>query len=351
MDLINSISDVAATTIYNGDVIGLDNFGLTLSNMNIQAVTCGTGIGSVKFALDSNLNFRMENSAAYAMCGNSGTNYSGCTSTQLGLGVHVVTATMYSGSSGSGTVLSKQTVNFTIAQSATPGPAPPIPTLPPTPVPLSSSPVTLPPAQVPTPAPVVLMPVPALTSAPIPITAPPGPVTGVLLMGDLRKWHKITLVFPNGPSSSESADPNPFTDYRLDVTFTNGNLTYLMPGFYAADGNAAETSASSGSVWQCNFAPSMTGTWTWQASFLSGSNVAMEWPLVSGTPTAFHGVSGFFVIDPTNKSGRDLRGKGMLQYVRKHHLQFRETGEYFLKAGVDRYVYRLVDAYDYVCYR
>jgi hypothetical protein len=155
----------------------------------------------------------------------------------------------------------------------------------------------------------------------------------------MRKWHKITLVFQNGPFTSESAVPNPFTDYRLDVTFFNGNLTYLVPGYYAADGNAAETSATSGSVWHCHFAPPSTGTWTWQASFLSGSNVTMEWPLVSDTPTAFHGVSGSFVIDHTNKTGRDLRGKGMLEYVGKHHLQFRETGEYFLKAGVDRYVF------------
>jgi hypothetical protein len=139
--------------------------------------------------------------------------------------------------------------------------------------------------------------------------------------------------------TSENATPNPFTDYRLDVAFSNGNLTYLVPGYYAADGNAAETSATSGSVWHCHFAPPTTGSWTWQASFLSGSNVTMEWPLVSGTPTAFHGVSGSFVVNPTNKTGRDLRGKGMLQYVGKHHLQFRETGEYFLKAGVDRYVF------------
>jgi hypothetical protein len=105
---------------------------------------------------------------------------------------------------------------------------------------------------------------------------------------------------------------------------------------YAADGNAAETSATSGTVWQCHFAPPLSGTWTWQASFLSGSNVAMQWPLLSGTPTNFHGVNGSFVITPTNKTGRDLRGRGLLKYVGKHHLQFSETGEYFLKTGVDR---------------
>jgi hypothetical protein len=37
----------------------------------------------------------------------------------------------------------------------------------------------------------------------------------------------------------------------------------------------------------------------------------------------------------TDKKGRDFRGKGRLEYVGKHHLQFAGTKEYFLKAGPD----------------
>ena len=44
---------------------------------------------------------------------------------------------------------------------------------------------------------------------------------------------------------------------------------------------------------------------------------------------------GSFVIGPTDKTGRDHRGKGRLQYVGKHHLRFAETGEFFLKQGSD----------------
>ena len=40
-------------------------------------------------------------------------------------------------------------------------------------------------------------------------------------------------------------------------------------------------------------------------------------------------------LPPTDKSGRDFRGRGRLNYVGKHHLQFAETGEFFLKTGVD----------------
>ena len=62
------------------------------------------------------------------------------------------------------------------------------------------------------------------------------------ISGELKKWHKIELVF-GGPESSEMADNNPFLNYRLDVSFSNGENVYVVPGFYAADGNAAETSA------------------------------------------------------------------------------------------------------------
>ena len=49
----------------------------------------------------------------------------------------------------------------------------------------------------------------------------------------------------------------------------------------------------------------------------------------------FNGLTGSFNVKPTDKSGRDFRGKGRLQYVGRHYLQFAGTGEYFLKAGPD----------------
>ena len=72
--------------------------------------------------------------------------------------------------------------------------------------------------------------------------------------GELRKWHKITITF-DGPNTSEMATPNPFTDYRLNVTFSNGSTSYEVPGYFAADGNAANTGATSGSKWRVHFAP------------------------------------------------------------------------------------------------
>ncbi|MFW2374927.1 MAG: DUF5060 domain-containing protein, partial [Cellulophaga baltica] len=40
------------------------------------------------------------------------------------------------------------------------------------------------------------------------------------LDGELKRWHKVSLTF-NGPNTNETATPNPFSDYRLEVVFTH----------------------------------------------------------------------------------------------------------------------------------
>lgn len=152
------------------------------------------------------------------------------------------------------------------------------------------------------------------------------------LSGELMAWHRITLGF-EGPSTSETADPNPFTDYRLDVTFSNGSKTYVVPGYYAADGNAANTGSDSGNVWLVHFCPDAPGSWKWAASFIKGSGVAQG---AEGSSAGFFdGVSGAFQIRPSDKKGPDLRAKGRLEYIGNRYLRFAGTGEYFLKVGAD----------------
>ena len=155
--------------------------------------------------------------------------------------------------------------------------------------------------------------------------------------GELKKWHAVTLTF-DGPKTSETADPNPFMDYRLDVTFTHAasGRAYVVPGFYAADGNAAITSANSGSKWRARFVPDETGKWTWSASFRQGKDVAVDDnPLAGKSCKPIDGQKGSFTIAATDKTGRDHRGKGRLQYVGEHYLRFAESGDYFMKAGAD----------------
>jgi hypothetical protein len=155
--------------------------------------------------------------------------------------------------------------------------------------------------------------------------------------GQLKKWHRVTLTF-DGPQTSETADPNPFLYYRMDVTFTHPatNTTFVVPGYYAADGNAANTSASEGSQWLVHFAPNQTGKWNYQVSFRQGDNVAVSDDRSAGQSAGLcDGQKGSFTVAASDKTGRDFRGKGMLQYVGKHHLQFADSKEFFLKAGAD----------------
>ena len=166
-----------------------------------------------------------------------------------------------------------------------------------------------------------------------------------VVSGELKKWHKITLTFA-GPETSETAKPNPFLDYRLNVTFALGKKQYIVPGYYAADGDAAETSATSGNKWRVHFVPDDVGRWTYTISFRTGPDIALsDDPTFSpvhrtGYPrreagAKFDGARGSFVIGPSNKTGRDFRDKGLLRYLGKRYLQFAESGEYFLKGGAD----------------
>ncbi|MHC4435197.1 MAG: DUF5060 domain-containing protein, partial [Planctomycetota bacterium] len=157
------------------------------------------------------------------------------------------------------------------------------------------------------------------------------------ISGELKKWHKVTLMF-DGPETSETADPNPFLYYRLNVTFTHqkSGKSHLVPGFFAGDGNAANTSADSGNTWRVHFAPDEVGTWRYSVSFRKGKNIAVSDEKNAGESAgSMDRRSGSFDIAGTDKTGRDFRRKGMLQYVGKHHLRFAETGEYFLKCGAD----------------
>jgi hypothetical protein len=154
------------------------------------------------------------------------------------------------------------------------------------------------------------------------------------LAGEQKQWHKLTFTF-TGPASSESATPNPFRNYRLNVVFKHAatNRTLIVPGFFAADGFAEETSATAGDKWQVHFAPDETGTWTYVASFRTGPDVAISLSPTAGTATSFDGASGSFTVDPTDKTGVDFRGKGRLQEVGENYLQFLGSKEYFIKTG------------------
>lgn len=155
------------------------------------------------------------------------------------------------------------------------------------------------------------------------------------ISGELKKWHKITLTF-NGPNANEVDENNPFLNYRLLVTFKNGDAEFTVPGYFAADGDAANTSSTGGNKWRVHFTPNKIGEWSYSVSFKQGENISIETSIEAGESAKFmDGTVGTFIVGDSDKSAPDLRAKGRLQYVGKHYLQFEETGEYFLKVGAD----------------
>ncbi|OHB62874.1 MAG: hypothetical protein A2Y77_00225 [Planctomycetes bacterium RBG_13_62_9] len=152
--------------------------------------------------------------------------------------------------------------------------------------------------------------------------------------GELKQWHDMMLTF-DGPATDEAAEVNPFLDYRLDVMFAKEGKQYVVPGYYAADGNAGQTSAAGGSKWQVRFLPPEPGVWTYTASFRTGTDIATDSNVPAGKPVAFDGATGTFKVEPTDKTGRDFRAQGLLQYAGGRYLRFAHTGTYFIKAGAD----------------
>ena len=156
----------------------------------------------------------------------------------------------------------------------------------------------------------------------------------VTISGELKQWHTVTLAI-TGPPSSETGNPNPFTDYRLDVTFTSGPKSYKVPGYFAADGDAANTGATSGNIWLVHFTPDSVGTWSYTVSFKTGSMVATTSTfVVAGVSTVSDGSSGAFTVAPSNKSAPDFRARGRVVYRGTRYLQYPDGG-IFLKTGAD----------------
>lgn len=156
----------------------------------------------------------------------------------------------------------------------------------------------------------------------------------VLVSGETRQWQCVTLTL-RGPQASESGTPNPFLDYRLNVTFRSGDRQAVVPGYFAADGCAADSGAEAGDRWRVHFVPDRAGQWTWKASFRQGSNVAIAANADAGQATACDGLQGSLSVAAVDTQAPGFHAAGRVQYVGQRYLKCAETGQYFLKSGAD----------------
>ncbi|MHC4295857.1 MAG: DUF5060 domain-containing protein [Planctomycetota bacterium] len=300
--LIDASTDKEIRPLRDGDTIDFETEGGAL---NIRADVRGN-VGSVRFELNSGQGTETETETAppYSIGGDRRGDYDAWMPSP---GEYRLTVVVFA--DGSGAQGKARTIAFTVV--GTPKRAP-----------LGTS-------QPSSPSPIQVL------ESDVELGDIPAPVGGTgVVEGDLMEWHCVRITF-DGPSASENAEVNPFAHYRLNVTFARGGKTCVVPGFYAADGNASETSAKAGNKWRVYFTPDRPGEWRFKASFRMGVNVAIDPEPQAGAPTAFDGASGSFLISKTDRKVPDFRAKGLLQYVGEHYLKHAGNGEYYLKGGAD----------------
>ncbi|MEX2123341.1 MAG: Ig-like domain-containing protein, partial [Woeseia sp.] len=162
-------------------------------------------------------------------------------------------------------------------------------------------------------------------------TALPLMAFGGQVSGELRKWHPLTIDF-QGPTRNElDVSPNPFLDFRLQVTFTAPRGTvYTVPGYF--DGNG--TGGATGSVWRVRFTPDEAGQWSYQASFRTGAAIAVNLNPTAGTAAHFDGDAGTISVADRNPNAAGFLKYGRLESIDQHHLKFRDGG-FWLKLGTN----------------
>ena len=147
--------------------------------------------------------------------------------------------------------------------------------------------------------------------------------------------HPLTVNF-DGPATSETAEDNPFSNHRVDVTFrsVDDGKTTVVPAFFAADGDAANTSADAGSAWQVHFTPETPGKYVYTVRHQVGPDVAVDAKNATGNGSLDETTGTFNVTAAGKLDGASYYGRGFLRYVGKRYFRL-GNGAAWLKGGID----------------
>ncbi len=160
-------------------------------------------------------------------------------------------------------------------------------------------------------------------------------VNDVTVQDSVTRWKPISLNFEINPGETicENSAVNPFYDYRVDVFFRRpGGVAYdkAVPGYYAADGNAADSRAFCGNVWRVTFVPDEVGRWEYSAVISKGAGIAVSEAQASDPVVR----EGSFDVSPiVAHEGDDFYRRGMLRHPDGSRYYRFDNGEYFLKSG------------------
>lgn len=146
-----------------------------------------------------------------------------------------------------------------------------------------------------------------------------------------RIYEKVTLTITTSTALTEATQT--FRDYRMNVTIEGPGQSLQVPAYFAADGDAANSSATTGSVWRAHFLPLQPGTYTYTVSFRTGQSVAASLDGQAGSPLSPDGASGSFTVG-AQPSDEGFLSRGKLEYVNETVARFTD-GSYFLEVGAD----------------
>ena len=297
LTLVDARSNQDIRKLSDGDTIDLSETG----RLNVRANIRGQ-VGSVRFGLDEDPNIITENVAPFALRGDSNGNYNAWTPSP---GNHTITATPFAQSGARGAAGKAKTVSVSVVGVAKD----------------AADPIKTPPSQY---ADIADASELGERSAPVGGT---GRVSGIA-----KRWHKVTIDF-DGPESSETAKPNPFLHFQLNVTFAQDDLKYVVPGYFAGDG----AGGSAGNVWRVHFSPPTKGEWNYKASFRTGFQINVNTDPDAGARTYFDGASGSYTVRASDKSIPDFRAptRGLLRNEGTHYLTFGGSGQPWVKGGPD----------------
>jgi hypothetical protein len=144
-----------------------------------------------------------------------------------------------------------------------------------------------------------------------------------------KAWEVVTLDVDVEKIYSETGDPNPFTDVAACAVFESGDARFTVPAYFAADGDAADSGASEGSIWRVHFVPPRAGTWNWKFQFREGNRIAVADDPADGAPGSADGLTGAFEV------AVNRRPRGLIQYAGDRYFRDAATGAAWLKAGAD----------------
>ena len=155
-----------------------------------------------------------------------------------------------------------------------------------------------------------------------------------IITGEQKAWQTVTISFTGPQASQSDTSPNPFLDYRLQVQFTGpSGQVYNVPGYFDGNGDGLGV----GNVWRVKFTPDEAGSWSYNASFRQGWEVAIDISPTAGKASSYiDGSSGKFDVAVRNANADGFLSKGRLVYENdSYYLKTIGDGKYWIKGGTD----------------